>query len=215
MAGPARAASTLWILGDLFEYWAGDDDLEASFNAEIAAEIAALVKHGTAVKIVVGNRDFLLASGFAAQTGASIEAEPVKLELYGRATLLVHGDALCTDDTDYQQFRNMVRNPAWQAQFLTQPLAARRQIAEQLRLKSEMNKGEKAAAIMDVNPDAVRNLLESEQATCLIHGHTHLPARHDLEANGSLCERWVLSDWHASATWLEASKNGLHTRTES
>lgn len=214
LAGPARQASTLWILGDLFEYWAGDDDLEAAFNAEIAQDIAHFVQQGVAVKIVVGNRDFLLAHDFAARTGARIEAEPVTLTLCAEPTVLVHGDALCTDDLPYQQFRAMVRNPAWQAQFLSQPLAVRRQIAEQLRKQSEMSKGEKAAEIMDVNADAVAALLHDTGASCLIHGHTHRPARHELNLDGKTCVRWVLSDWHDHATWLEAGTDGLRTCSE-
>jgi UDP-2,3-diacylglucosamine hydrolase len=214
LAGPARSANTLWILGDLFEYWAGDDDLESAFNAAIADDIAALAKDGVAVRIVVGNRDFLLADGFSARAGVRIEPEPVVLEIDGQRAVLVHGDAECTDDLPYQQFRAMVRNPAWQAQFLVQPLAVRRQIAEQLRLKSEMNKGEKAMAIMDVNPDAIASLLHGYQARILVHGHTHRPARHELEIDGKPCVRWVLSDWHDKATWLEASTDGLLARNE-
>lgn len=214
LAGPARTASTLWILGDLFEYWAGDDDLESAFNAAIAGDIAALVKDGVAVRIVVGNRDFLLSQGFAERTGACIEPEPVALELSGQKALLVHGDAECSDDLPYQQFRAMVRNPAWQAQFLGQPLAVRRQIAEQLRLKSEMNKGEKTMAIMDVNPEAISGLLRTHSASLLIHGHTHRPARHEVNVDGKSCARWVLSDWHDKASWLEASSEGIFARSE-
>lgn len=214
MAGPARQAQTLWILGDLYEYWAGDDDLEADFNAQIAAEITSLVQAGVTVRIIVGNRDFLLSKGFTERTGAVIEADTVSLDLNGERTIVTHGDALCTDDTAYQQFRGMVRNLAWQAQFLTQPLAVRRQIAEQLRMQSEANKGGKTAALMDTNPQAVATLLTMHGATCLIHGHTHMPARHTLEVEGRQCVRWVLADWHEKATWLESGPDGLVARTE-
>lgn len=212
--GPARSTQTLWILGDLFEYWAGDDDLETPFNAEIAAELGGLTASGVEVQLIPGNRDFLLGAGFTASTGVVVRTEPVRIELAGVATLLLHGDSLCTDDVAYQQFRTMVRNPAWQAQFLTQPLAVRKRIAEDLRERSEMSKQEKAQEIMDVNAQAVADCFTHHGVNRIIHGHTHRPARHEHLVAGRTCERWVLPDWHDDAVWLQADAHGVAEHRE-
>ncbi len=162
--GPARAAASLFILGDLFEYWAGDDDLETPFNARIAAAIRALADTGTAVFFMTGNRDLLAGPTFAAAIGATLLEDPARVRCGDRddadaadapLLLLAHGDALCTDDLAYQAFRRQVRDPAWQAGFLAQPLAARKAFIAGLRQKSEAAKAEKAMEIMDVNADAV------------------------------------------------------------
>lgn len=210
--GPARSAQTLWILGDLFEYWAGDDDIETPFNAEIAAELSGLTATGVEVQLIPGNRDFLLGEGFSANTGVVVRAEPRCIDVAGASTLLLHGDSLCTDDVAYQQFRTMVRNPAWQAQFLTQPLAVRKQIAEDLRERSEMSKREKALEIMDVNSQAVADCFTHYEVDRIIHGHTHRPAQHEHLVAGRSCERWVLPDWHEDAVWLQADANGIGPR---
>lgn len=203
LAGPAREASDLWILGDLFEYWAGDDDLEDPFNARMTDAIGELSARGTRTRVIVGNRDFLLGDGFAARSGAAIVAEPFSTRFGDADVILMHGDALCIDDVAYMQFRTMVRNPAWQAQFLAQPLTVRRKIAEDLRQKSEMSKREKQAEIMDVNVDEVCRRLADTGADILIHGHTHLPARHRHALADRDCTRIVLPDWHDRAVWLE------------
>lgn len=210
--GPAQSAQTLWILGDFFEYWAGDDDLETAFNAEIAADLRQLTAKGVSVRMLPGNRDFLLGAAFTQHTGVVIDTEPVCVEVAGEATLLLHGDSLCTDDLAYQQFRAMVRNPQWQAQFLAQPLAVRKKIAEDLRARSEMSKQDKAQEIMDVNPQAVVDCFATHQVRRLIHGHTHRPARHEHRVAGQTCERWVLADWHADAVWLQADAHGISER---
>lgn len=214
LAGPARSAGTLWILGDLFEYWAGDDDLTDAFNAAIAEDLHALVRSGVHVRIISGNRDFLLSQRFSAVTGASIEAQTVVIEAGLTRCVLVHGDELCTDDLEYQRYRRMVRNPAWQKMVLLLPLAIRRMIAQRMRRKSQHRKGVTQMALMDVNAQAVASLLREHNARCLIHGHTHCPAHHHLQVDGHDCERWVLADWHDKATWLEAGPNGLVARTE-
>ncbi|HEX5126178.1 MAG TPA: UDP-2,3-diacylglucosamine diphosphatase [Rhodocyclaceae bacterium] len=213
LAGPARECDTLWILGDLFEYWAGDDDLENHFNARIADALSTLTSTGVTTKLIVGNRDFLLGNDFSARTGISILAEPVRLDLGNEQALLLHGDVLCTDDTAYMQFRQMVRNPAWQAQFLAQPLAVRRKIAEDLRAKSEMAKQGKDMDIMDVNNSAVESAFQKYDTSILIHGHTHRSAHHRLTLDGRTCHRWVLADWHDKACWLEW--NGIELALQS
>lgn len=213
LQGPAKQAQTLWILGDLFEYWTGDEDIAHPFHTEMVAAIAALSATGTQVRVVVGNRDFLMGQAFAKAAGAELVAEPISIDLYGKRAVLLHGDILCTDDVAYQQFRAMVRNPAWQTQFLAQPVAVRHKLAAELRAKSEMGKQEKSSEIMDVNAAAVEAYFKTHNASLMIHGHTHRPATHQVNVDGQSCERWVLSDWHGKATWLEASEQGLQART--
>ena len=205
LAGPARAASRLYILGDLFEYWAGDDDLDDPLGAGVASQLAALADAGTQVFFMPGNRDFLIGADFASRARLTLLPDPTPISLDGQPALLCHGDSLCTDDLAYQAFRQQVRNPAWQAQFLTQPLAVRKQIIAGVRMKSEEAKSEKAAAIMDVNADAVAALLREHGFPRLIHGHTHRPAVHDL-GNGR--RRIVLGDWPRAASWLRVEGEG-------
>lgn len=199
LAGPAREADSLYILGDLFEYWAGDDDLDDPLNAAVAKQLANLAENGSKVCFMPGNRDFLLGKEFAARARLQILQEPTPIRLGEQTALLCHGDSLCTDDLAYQAFRTQVRNPAWQAQFLQQPLAVRKQIIAGVRMKSESAKSEKDAAIMDVNGDAVLALLREYDYPRLIHGHTHRPALHTVEVDGRSCERWVLADWRMEA----------------
>lgn len=191
----ARQAARLWIIGDLFEYWAGDDDLDDPFNRRICDAIRAVGDGGVEVRFIAGNRDFLAGAGFARAAGLALVEEPTQAQLSGAATLIMHGDLLCTGDTDYQAFRAMVRNPAWQAQFLGQPLAVRKAQILALRERSENEKQRKAATIMDADEDAVGAALRESGCTRLIHGHTHRPARHRLDVDGRPCERVVLPSW--------------------
>ncbi len=204
--GPAQAAASLFILGDLFEYWAGDDDLETPFNARIAAAIRALADTGTAVFFMTGNRDLLAGADFARAIGATLLEDPARVRCGDHedapVLLLAHGDALCTDDLAYQAFRRQARDPAWQAGFLAQPLAARKAVIAGLRQQSEAAKAEKAMEIMDVNADAVAALLREHGYPTLVHGHTHRPARHLLSIDGRECVRQVLPDWRGQAAWL-------------
>ena len=209
LQGPAREAASLFILGDLFEYWAGDDDFETPFNAGIAAAIRALADAGTAVFFMTGNRDLLAGADFARAICATLLEDPARVRFGDRddgagapTLLLAHGDALCTDDLAYQAFRRQVRDPAWQAGFLAQPLAARKAFIASLRQQSEAAKAEKAIEIMDVNVDAVAALLRKHGYPTLIHGHTHRPACHRLEVDHHTCTRHVLSDWRGQASWL-------------
>ena len=206
LQGPARSAASLFILGDLFEYWAGDDDLATPFNAHIAAAIRALADAGTAVFFMSGNRDLLAGPTFAEAIGARLLEDPTRVRFDKDADapplLLSHGDALCTDDLAYQAFRRQVRDPAWQTGFLAQPLAARKAFIASLRQQSETAKAEKAIEIMDVNADAVAALLRTHGYPSLIHGHTHRPACHRLEVDRHSCTRHVLSDWRGQASWL-------------
>lgn len=203
----ARSAEALYILGDLFESWVGDDD-DAALGRSVAGALRRLADSGVAVYLMHGNRDFLLAQRFADASGARLLADPTLLDLYSQPTLLMHGDTLCTDDTAYLAFRAQVRDPAWQTGFLAQPLALRRTMAQQARSRSEHAKQEKTTAIMDVNHQAVIEILREYAYPRLIHGHTHRPARHLLEVDGHVCERWVLQDWYAGAGYLRCAAQG-------
>lgn len=210
----AAQADALYILGDLFEYWAGDDDLADAHHQEVIQALHALAIGGTRIFFMHGNRDFLLAQGFAQVAGITLLDDPTLLTLYGRRVLLSHGDMLCTDDVDYQAFRRQVRDPAWQQDFLQQPLAARKAQIAALRLRSEQEKSHKTESIMDVNAEAVEVLLrEHGYPELFIHGHTHRPARHVLEIDGHSCVRWVLGDWYEQGSCLRCDADGCSSYT--
>jgi UDP-2,3-diacylglucosamine hydrolase len=212
LQGPCRKAEALYILGDLFEYWAGDDDGDAPLNGRVAQALAAAAERELAIHFMAGNRDFLLGPAYARRARMTLLPDPSELMVHGLRLLLMHGDSLCTDDAAYQTYRRQVREPAYQAAFLAQPLAARRAFIEQLRQKSEAAKREKAAEIMDVNAEAVAQTLRQHDYPVLIHGHTHRPAHHRLEVDGHACERWVLADWHDSAPYLAWTGSTLESR---
>jgi UDP-2,3-diacylglucosamine hydrolase len=193
----SRAVHSVYILGDLFEYWAGDEDLELPFAARVCAWLEALTEQGVALFVMHGNRDVLLSDAFARATGATLIADPTEILVGDGSLVLSHGDALCTDDHDYQRLRALVRDPTWQHNFLARPVAERRTFIGSLREQSIAATRMKAAEIMDVNDGAVRELFAATQSKCLIHGHTHRPALHHLQVSGRNCQRWVLPDWDA------------------
>lgn len=209
----APAAEALYILGDLFEYWAGDDDLEDPLHQEVANLLDGLAAQGVRIYLMHGNRDLLIGQRFVEACGGTLLPDPTVVELYGVRTLLSHGDALCTDDVAYQAFRTQVRDPRWQAGFLAQPLAQRRALIQQVRAKSNEEKQIKSAEIMDANVDAVAALLRDHGYPRLIHGHTHRPAHHRLHLDGHDCERWVLSDWSAQGHALRCDQDGCQPIT--
>jgi UDP-2,3-diacylglucosamine hydrolase len=200
--GKARNADALYILGDFFEIWVGDDDLAAPFNAVIAGLLRGL---SIPLYFMHGNRDFLAGEQFCAATGARLLADPTVAEIGGEKTLLMHGDTLCTDDLDYQAWRRTSRAPAWREAFLAKSLDERRRAAGQMRDKSKEVVQAKAADIMDVNDDAVREALRQHGVRRLIHGHTHRPGHHAIEVDGRRCERWVLPDWYGRGGYLEVT----------
>jgi UDP-2,3-diacylglucosamine hydrolase len=205
----ARNAEALYILGDLFEADLGDDD----DSAEVAATCAALrdlQAAGVACFFLRGNRDFLVGPGFAARSGATLLPDPAVILLQGEPTLLLHGDLLCTDDVAYQAFRRQVRDAQWQAQFLAQPLAARRAFAEKARAASKAHQQQVAETITDVNPDEVLAMLGHYGIRRMIHGHTHRPAIHDL---GQRRQRIVLGDWYDQGSVLRVSTEGVALST--
>jgi UDP-2,3-diacylglucosamine hydrolase len=204
----APGAEVLYILGDLFEYWAGDDDRDNPEHAPVLRSLSELKKGGVSIYLMHGNRDFLMGKALASACGAELLPDPYPINLYGTPTLLMHGDTLCTDDVDYQKFRAMVRNPAWQSKFLSQSLVQRKQIIEDFRKRSEIEKGKKKAEIMDVNVQTVESTLRNHGYPRLIHGHTHRPARHVHSVDGKNCERWVLTDWYEHGGYLRCDASG-------
>lgn len=214
LRGEARQAEALYILGDLFEAWVGDDETTEPAPA-VRAALRDLTQSGVPVYFMRGNRDFLVGARFAEETGVILLPDPAVVSLHGQPTLLMHGDLLCTDDIAYQGFRNQVRDPAWQSQFLAQPLAARQAFAQQAREASRRHQqGLKDASqletITDVNADAVLETLRRYGVTRLIHGHTHRPAIHSLRNDDmSAGQRVVLGDWYEQGSVLRIDDDGL------
>ena len=209
----ARGAEALYILGDLFEAWVGDDD-PSDTGAFVAAKLKALADSGVPVLFMHGNRDFLVGEAFAQSAGMTLLADPARIDLHGRPALLMHGDTLCTDDVAYQQFRAQTRDPRWQAQFLAQPLAARLAFARQARAASQARQGElrdagTMEAITDVAPAAVEAAFREYDVDLLIHGHTHRPAVHALDFGGRTHRRVVLGDWYEQGSVLRVDADGM------
>lgn len=204
MAETAPGCQRLFILGDFVEYWLGDDDpapgLQPAFDA-----MGRLADSGTEIYLMHGNRDFLMGESFAEKTGCTLLQDPSIIRIDGQDVLLMHGDTLCTDDTAYQQLRVMLRNPAWQADFLAKPMEERVMMAKALREKSEQEVSTKSMEIMDVNAAAVEAAFAEHQVSLLIHGHTHRPAVHHLEVQGRDCTRIVLADWYTQGHYLEVN----------
>ena len=204
----ASRASALYVLGDLFESWIGDDELSAPDGDPLAKRVAeafrALTGRGVALYLMHGNRDFLLGPAFFEASGARPLDDPTLKDVGSVNSLLMHGDTLCTDDLDYMAWRSTARSASWQAEFLAAPIAERRARSRALRSESEARKRTKSAAIMDVSADAVHEAFRRHKVTRLIHGHTHRPGHHELEVDGQRCERWVLPDWYQSGGYLRA-----------
>ncbi|MFT4101972.1 MAG: UDP-2,3-diacylglucosamine diphosphatase [Burkholderiaceae bacterium] len=199
LAREARDATHVFLLGDLFEAWIGDDQPDTI--APRAEAAFAAIAAGTRLFVMRGNRDFLLdapgatASRFSDRAGARMLDDPSRILLFGHPTLLSHGDAWCVDDERYQMFRLQSRDPDWQQAFVRQPIAQRLAIARQLRDQSEREKRDKAAYLMDVNATEILRAVADQQVDTIIHGHTHRPARHEIDAGGRRAVRWVLPDW--------------------
>ena len=211
-------ADALYILGDFFEVWVGDDILnDAEHGAEYAPVVQALHQLsslGVKLYLMHGNRDFLLGEDFAIACQLELLSDPVLLQMAGKKILLSHGDALCTDDQVYQQFRTQVRHAEWQQQFLAQPLSARLAFAAQARDQSRQNKSMQSMEIMDVNADAVAAMFRQyNYPDILLHGHTHRPDKHTLTIDAHACQRWVLGDWHDTAVVAKLDTNDLQLLT--
>ena len=211
--GPALQSEALYILGDLFEYWVGDDDLDDSFNASIADALGGLSRAGVVVSLMQGNRDVLMGDKFAARCGGRLIADPALLDLYGTRTLVMHGDTLCTDDIAYMSWRAKARNPAFQAGFLSQSVSERKRLILGMRQKSEEHKQGQSPSIMDVAVPTVEQVLRDFGYPRLIHGHTHRPARHVHAVDGRSCERWVLNAWYERGGYLRCDASGCTAMT--
>lgn len=197
----AMGVERLYILGDFFEAWIGDDE-KTPLQEQVAGALKALANSGTDIFLMHGNRDFLIGEDFCHRAGATLLDDPTVVDLYGTPTLLMHGDSLCTADVEYQKFRANMRNPQMQKMMLARPLEDRQKMARQLRDMSMAKNQGKAEAIMDVTPEEVVREMETHGVQRLIHGHTHRPAIHDLEANGKGARRVVLGDWDENVWWL-------------
>jgi UDP-2,3-diacylglucosamine hydrolase len=201
-------AEALYILGDLFEAWVGDDHPEPAY-VPVKRGLMQCAQAGTPVFVLHGNRDFLLGPRFAQETGCTLLDDPCCIDLYGRRTLLMHGDSLCTDDADYQTLRARLRDPQWQRQALSLPLEERLSLAEQARDLSALAARGKDETIMDVNADAVLDVFTSRDVSLLIHGHTHRPGIHRLQHRGRQLERIVLGAWYEQGSVLSADYDKL------
>ena len=208
LAGEARRADALYILGDLFEAWIGDDDPNP-LHQQIARAIKALVDSGVPCYFIHGNRDFLLGKRFARESGMTLLPQEQRLELYGRPLLILHGDTLCIDDAGYQAFRAKVHTPWIQKLFLALPLFIRQKIAARMRADSKAANSHKSMEIMDVNQQAVVEVVEKYQVQWLIHGHTHRPDVHTLSANGQPAYRVVLGAWHTEGSMVKVSEKDV------
>ncbi|HET7369397.1 MAG TPA: UDP-2,3-diacylglucosamine diphosphatase [Gammaproteobacteria bacterium] len=207
LAGEARELDALYILGDLFEAWIGDDDPDPH-NTAVKEDLHALTAAGVPGYFMHGNRDFLVGDAFSRDTGFTLLDDPVVINLHGTPALLTHGDALCIDDVDYQTFRQTVHEPAWQQAFLSQPLEARRQLAGQARAESKRQQQGKTMDIMDVNQGAVEALMREHNVTRMIHGHTHRPNTHCFQVDGVERTRIVLGDWYDQGSILRCDDSG-------
>ncbi|MDH3621584.1 MAG: UDP-2,3-diacylglucosamine diphosphatase [Gammaproteobacteria bacterium] len=207
LAGPARDADALYILGDLFEAWIGDDDPNP-YYAQMKAALRELSDSGVPVFFMHGNRDFMIGQQFAVDTGITLLEDPHSIELHGENVLLSHGDAMCTDDVEYQQVRAMTRNPDWQAMMLSKSIEERIAFAMQAREQSLARNESIIEEITDVNQDAVEQTLRESGADILLHGHTHRPAVHPFHVDERPVHRIVLGDWYEQGSLVEWDEDG-------
>jgi UDP-2,3-diacylglucosamine hydrolase len=212
LSGEARDADALYILGDLFESWVGDDDPNEHY-ASIKAALRALVDAGVPTYFMHGNRDFMVGGDFAHETGLQLLPDPYPVELYGIPVVLSHGDAMCTDDTEYQQVRMMTRNPEWQAMMLSKSVEERLAFAAHARAQSQAHTASQTEEIMDVNQSAVEKVIAANDAEILLHGHTHRPGIHDFNLNNRPVSRIVLGDWYDQGSVLRWDDAGYSLDT--
>lgn len=212
LRGPARGAEQLYILGDLFEFWIGDDDPDPAY-AQVQEELRALTAAGVPCSVMHGNRDFLIGRSFCTRTGCQLIDDGTVIHLYGQRVLLMHGDLLCTDDRSYQRLRRLVRNPLVQWLFKHLPLARRERIATRIRVGSKMHTRQASPVIMDVNAAAVDRAFDRYGVQTMVHGHTHRPAIHQHAKNDIPRTRIVLGDWHTQGSVLRWSSAGYELLT--
>jgi UDP-2,3-diacylglucosamine hydrolase len=208
LAREARAAEALYILGDFFEYWIGDEAVEQPEYRPIVRALGSVANAGTPIFFMRGNRDFLIGTGFERASGCRLIADPTRIDLYGLPTLLMHGDVLCTDDVNYMAFRKMARDERWQREFLAKSIAEREAIARNYRELSRVSTSQKAPEIMDVTSTAVAAALRQHGVRHLIHGHTHRPGEHVFDLDGAPAIRTVLGDWYEQGSVLRVTAAG-------
>ena len=201
-------AEKLYILGDFFEFWVGDDD-DDPFVLSIAAALKTLSESGTKIDFIVGNRDFLLGKGFCLKAGMTLLPDIQLIDLYGQQTVIMHGDSLCTMDVEYQKFRKKSRSWWWSNGVQCLPLFLRKKMARNYRQKAALKQQNLMAEIMDVTPDEVVKIMVQHNSQLLIHGHTHRPAVHSLVANDKPATRIVLGDWYEQGAWLKVTESGF------
>lgn len=219
LTGPALTTQALYLMGDLFEYWAGDDDIDSGYNRQVVSALRSVSDAGIKLFWIPGNRDFLVGEAFATASGATILSDPFVATIADQRILLTHGDAQCTDDTAYMAFRKQVRQPGWQESFLSMPLVQRKAMIEGMRKESRAAQSTKSYDIMDVNDEAIANLFSTSSVNLMIHGHTHRPARHEKQYAGTTCVRHVLPDWDCDhepfrGGWLSIDQDGQFHRHE-
>ncbi|MFC1739935.1 UDP-2,3-diacylglucosamine diphosphatase [Pseudomonadota bacterium] len=210
LAGPATRAGELYILGDLFEFWIGDDAL-TPIAQHVATALSALNAAGVKCRFMHGNRDFLVGKQYADLAGLELLPEELVIDLQGTPTLLLHGDSLCTDDAAYQALRRQVRDPAWQMEVLALSIEERLQMAKAAREASMQHTQSSSMEIMDVNPDAVGEAFDRHGVSRMIHGHTHRPAKHEVQLGTRTAERIVLADWYDHGSYLVATPDGVES----
>lgn len=208
LSARASKADALYILGDLFEYWVGDDGLDHPEFARIVDALTEFGRAGIPLTVMRGNRDFMLGEGFARRTGARVLSGPLKIDLNGTEAVVTHGDCLCTRDVDYQKWRAQALQPEWQQYYLDMPLEKRLAIAKDMRQQSETTKGAKSMELMDVTDAAVHEMMRTLGVDLMIHGHTHRPGVHDFLLDGRPARRIVLGDWYEQGSVLECGENG-------
>ena len=209
LEGEARSAAGLYILGDLFEAWVGDDDPEPCRSA-VCDALRAYTSAGHPAWVVRGNRDFLFNTGFETRTGCTLLPDPVRVRIGALDAFVSHGDVLCTDDLPYQELRSIVRQPDFQARFMALPLDTRRAIADKARSGSKAHTGRTAYDVMDVNAEAVSKAFRVTSTRLMIHGHTHRPGIHAVEVDGQTCTRIVLGDWYTQGSVLSVQLDGSY-----
>ena len=204
----AASSQRLFILGDFFEAWVGDDE-QSELQVSVADKLSSLASAGVEIFLMHGNRDFLMGKAYASQCGATLIDDPYPLEIGGKKGLVMHGDTLCTDDLQYMKFRQIARNPEWQTQVLGRPLQDRKLMAHQMRQMSEAKSQGKSQQIMDVAEQTVRQVITDNNIDILLHGHTHRPAKHSIVLENKTAKRVVLGDWHESTWYARSDNNSL------
>lgn len=211
LATEGARAQALYILGDLFEAWVGDDDADPE-KERVCAALRSLSTRGVACFALHGNRDFLLGAGFSARSGCRLLRDPVVAQFDAERVMLTHGDALCTDDHSYQELRSVVRDPAWQRRYLALPRSHRELLADEVRAGSRRHTARTVPYIMDVNAAAVAAAFRAAQVRRMIHGHTHRPGVHQLEVDGAPAQRIVLGAWYEQGSYLVCEAGGYELR---